>query len=305
MKAIVATGDDRLVRIDEVDAPVVATGELLVEVRATSVNRGELSRLIASTPGWRPGWDFAGVVRSSSADGPPPGTQVFGMLSAAGSWAEMIAVAESACAVIPPGLPPLAAAALPTAGLTALRLIQLGGPLAGRRVLITGAAGGVGRLVIQLCRLAGAHVTAQAGSRERATGLSELGACEIIVPGESPATGPYDVIFDSVGGASLHDSITHAAPYGLIVSFGNSAQAASEFSVSEFYPKQLTLRGFHLLEDMKLRPPAHDLTELAALVAAGTLSIDVETVYDWTAAAAALASLGQRTIAGKAVLRLS
>lgn len=305
MKAIVATGDDRLVRIDEVDAPVAGAGELLVKVRATSVNRGELNRLIVSAPGWRPGWDFAGVVLSSSADGPPPGTQVFGMLSDAGSWAEVIAVTEGACAVIPPGLPPLTAAALPTAGLTALRLIRLGGPLAGRRVLVTGAAGGVGRLVIQLCRLAGAHVTAQAGSKERAAGLSELGACEIIVPGESPANCLYDVIFDSAGGASLRDSITSAAPYGLIISFGNSAQAASEFSVSEFYPKQLTLRGFHLLEDMKLRPPAHDLAELAVLVAAGTLSVDVETVYDWTAAATALASLGRRAIVGKAVLRVS
>lgn len=303
MKALVATGDERLVEIREVVAPVVGPGELLVEVKATSVNRGELSRLIAARPGWRPGWDFAGLVRASGAGQPPQGSPVFGMLPS-GSWAELVAVAVDACAVMPSGLPAVNAAALPAAGLTALRLTRLAGPLAERRVLVTGAAGGVGRFLIQLCRRAGARVTAQAGCRERAKGLTGLGAEQITVPGEASPGDSYDVIFDSVGGASLLESITQAAPGGLILTYGNSSHSASAFSVSDFYPKQLTLRGFHLLEDLKLHPCADDLTELGARAAAGTLQVDVDVVCEWTDAAAALDSLRRRTVAGKAVLRL-
>lgn len=303
MKALVATGDERLVDVSEVVAPVRGPDELLVEVKATSVNRGELSRLIAARRGWRPGWDFAGVVRVSEAGQPPPGAPVFGMLPS-GSWSELVAVAADACAVIPSGLSVVNAAALPAAGLTALRLTRLAGPLAGRRVLITGAAGGVGRFAIQLCQRAGARVTAQVGSRDRAKGLIELGAEQITLPGEASSEGSSDVILDSVGGASLLESIKHAAPGGLILSYGNSSQSASTFSVSDFYPKQLTLRGFHLLEDLKLRPCGDDLAELGALAAAGILKIDVAVVCEWADAAAALQSLQRRTVAGKAVLRL-
>ena len=85
---------------------------------------------------------------------------------------------------------------MPVAGLTALRALEIGGFIVGKRVLITGASGGVGRFAIQLAKLAGAHVTAVA---RRSEGLAELGADEV-VPELSASGDTFDVILDAIGG---------------------------------------------------------------------------------------------------------
>src|SRR6202012_5316404 len=84
-------------------------------------------------------------------------------------------------AVVPENVCLQQAATLPVAGLPALRTLRHGGALVGRRVLITGAAGGVGTLAVQIAARSGAHVTAVIGRPERAAGLKELGATEVVV----------------------------------------------------------------------------------------------------------------------------
>ena len=107
------------------------------------------------------------------------------------------------------------AAAIPVAGLTALRALEIGGFVLGKRVLVTGASGGVGRFAIQLAKLAGAHVTAIA---RRAEGLAELGADE--VQPELESEGPtFDVIVDAVGGPTLGAALSRIAPLGRVISF--------------------------------------------------------------------------------------
>ncbi|MEU6752555.1 alcohol dehydrogenase, partial [Spirillospora sp. NPDC046719] len=98
MRALSATGDDGLVELVRVPEPSVGAGEVLVDVQAVSVNRGELHRLTVADAGWRPGWDFAGVVADQGTSGtapapgrPAPGTRVFGIADG-GSWAERVAV---------------------------------------------------------------------------------------------------------------------------------------------------------------------------------------------------------------------
>src|SRR6266576_2801550 len=130
--------------------PPPAANEALVEVRAFSLNRGELRLFQVRPEGWRPGQDISGVVVQPAADGsgPKAGDRVVALTDNAG-WAQRAAVPAHRMAVLPHNVRFEHAAALPVAGLTALRTLRFGAPLLGKRVLITGAAGGVGHLATQ------------------------------------------------------------------------------------------------------------------------------------------------------------
>ena len=107
-----------------------------------------------------------------------------------------------ALAVLPDDSSPVQGAALPLAGLTALRLLRAAGSVLGRRVLLTGASGGVGHFVDRARRRRGAEVTAVTRDAERGPGFAELGAAEI-VHDLADARGPYDVVLESTGGQAL------------------------------------------------------------------------------------------------------
>src|SRR5690242_1740421 len=134
MKAIVNNPDGPA--ITAVVDPRPRSGEALVAIRAFSVNRGELDLLQTRTSRWRPGQDIAGVVVEPAADGsgPAAGTRVVALVEQAG-WAELAAVPVSRLAPLPAKVGTEQAAALPLAGLTALRTLRLAGDLLGRRVL--------------------------------------------------------------------------------------------------------------------------------------------------------------------------
>ncbi len=134
--------------------------EVAVRVTAISLNRGETRRAVQQAePGWRPGWDFAGVAETAAADGsgPKPGTRVVGILPS-GAWAERVNCRTHAVAALPDAVDDAEAATLPVAGLTALHALRQGGLLLGRKVLVDGASGGVGHLACQLAVAAGAQV---------------------------------------------------------------------------------------------------------------------------------------------------
>src|SRR5207244_1231626 len=169
--------------------------------------RGELRLFQVRPEGWRPGQDIAGVVLRAAADGsgPAAGTRVVALCDWEG-WAERAAVPSQRIAPIADNVSFAAAASLPVAGLTALRSLRHGAPLLGKRVLITGAAGGVGNLAAQLAARSGARVTAVVGSPERGRHL--LGA-EEIVEGIDKAQGLYALILEAAGGPSLAAAIAH------------------------------------------------------------------------------------------------
>ena len=129
------------VELREVPEPQPAPNEALVEVRAFSLNRGELRLFQVRPEGWRPGQDISGVVLKQAADGsgPEAGKRVVALIDNAG-WAERAAVPAHRMAALPQNVRFEDAAALPVAGLTALRTLRHGAPLLGKRVLITGAA---------------------------------------------------------------------------------------------------------------------------------------------------------------------
>jgi NADPH:quinone reductase-like Zn-dependent oxidoreductase len=294
-------------RVADVPEPVPAPNQAVVEVLAVSVNRGEARRAASAPDGWRPGWDLSGIVRTAPTDGsgPPEGTRVVGLVREA-AWAERVAVPSVDLAPIPDTLEFGPAATLPVAGLTALRAIGLGGRLLGRKALITGASGGVGRFAIQLAAMSGACVAAIAGSRERGEGLGPLGADRVLT-GIDQATGPYDLILESVGGASLGRALELVRPGGVIVSYGNSSGEPTTFDVSRFYGpgSGATLYAFLIFEELRRAGGAkRDLVALAALLDEGSLSAEVAMELDWSSAGRAIEALMARRVAGKAVLRV-
>lgn len=291
------------VAIREVAEPDPAPDEAVVTVRAVALNRGEL-RLIRLRPdGWGPGQDVAGVVARPAADGsgPSAGSRVVAWPDQ-GGWAERVAVPRSRLAVLPDEMSFTAAATLPVAGMTALRLIDLGGPLLARRVLVTGAAGGVGRFAVELAAQAGAHVTGVARSAERAAGLDQLGAAAVVHAVED-AEGPYDLILESAGGASLEAAVRLLGPDGLLVVFGNSSTepARLEFGAFSGAPRS-RLYFFFVYESGDLSGFGRDLQRLVDLVASGRLHPQVGFEGSWEDLGAAIRALEQRQVNGKAVL---
>lgn len=294
---------------------VPAAEQAVVQVEAFSLNRGEVRMTLTrsvTVPGisardWRPGWDVAGVVAQAAADGsgPPVGTRVVGLVPSAG-WAQRVAVSTSSLSPLPEGLRVVAAATLPVAGLTALRMLRRGGLLLGRRVLVTGAAGGVGRYALQLAARAGARVTAVVGSPQRGQGLRELGAHEVITTIDA-STPTFDLALESVGGTSLAAAMNAAVVGGLVVTFGSSSGEETTFDVRRFYNKnRATLQGFSLFTDLATLPPtaAEDLGYLAGLMARGELAPQIDFEMSWREAGRAMTTLMDRQVAGKAVLRV-
>src|SRR5215211_2460566 len=304
MRALVTTSEPPHVELREVDDPRPLPNEALADVHAFSLNRGESRRLPQQPPGTVPGWDVAGTVAQPAEDGsgPPEGARVVGMMPS-GAWAERAAVPTDVLAELPADVSFAAASTLPIAGLTAYMMLELA-PVLGRRVLVTGAAGGVGRFAIQLAKRAGGRVTAVARDKERASGLSELGADEVLT--EFSAEGPkFDVLLESVGGPSLAAAIQRVRPGGWVISFGDSSGEEVSFKASSFYRSVgARLYGFMIFNEVRRGTGSRDLRYLAELIAAGELDPQVSLEASWEEAGPAIEALLDRRVDGKAVLHV-
>ena len=292
-------------QLREVPEPSAAPDEAIVEVRAFSLNRGELSLLASRPEGWRPGQDVSGVVARAarSGGGPPEGARVMGLVDEAG-WAERVAVPVSSLAVLPDGVGFVEAATLPIAGLTALRALGRGGQLLGARVLVTGATGGVGHLAVQLAAASGASVTAVASGRGEGL-LEEFGAAAEVVADAGDAGGQFGLILESVGGPSLDAAVRRLAPGGTLVVFGNSSQRRAGFDFFDFfelYPQGARIEVFFFASGTSTA--ADDLAVLGSLVAAGKLVPKVGWEGSWKDVARGVEALRGRRVAGKAVFRV-
>jgi NADPH:quinone reductase-like Zn-dependent oxidoreductase len=271
-------------------------------VRAFSINRGELRMLGTAADGWRPGWDFAGILQSDVEHGPRAGARVVGIRRGE-TWAERVAVSQAWLAELPDSVSFAQAAVLPTAGLTALRILRLGPAILGGRVLVSGASGGVGRFAIQLAHLGGAEVTALVSSSSaRAAGLRELGADEV-VSDIAQLRGRFDLILESVGGDTLGRLVTMVDPQGTLVMFGNSSNDPTTFNVRDIYNDALIrLQGFELFFGGD--PFGRDLAYLVTLVAERKLDPQLAGELSWEQMPEAMERLRNRDVAGKVALTL-
>lgn len=296
--------------LQEVAMPRPAANEALVRVAAISLTPYEVKAVATDKPGTRPGWEFAGTVERAAADGAGPreGARVAGFLDA-GAWAEWLAVSTVALGVLPDGVSFAQAATLPIAGLTALYTLERGGPLLGRSVLITGASGGVGQFAVQLARHGGAaRVVGVVRSAAHAEAARAAGAQEVVVGEDNAAAsrfGLYDVILESVGGSSLASALPLIAEGGTCIVFGTTGCGESTIKVWDLYGKGgVTLYGFNIYYEVKLKPIAAGLPRLARMVADEALRTSIGVEAPWADIAQVGQELLERRFTGKAVLHV-
>ncbi|UGT40607.1 NADP-dependent oxidoreductase [Nocardia yamanashiensis] len=295
MKAISqhSVGGPDVLETVELPVPRPAPGEVLVRVAATSVNAadwklraGLIDKLGA--PPFTLGFDVSGVVSEPGpgVTGFAAGDEVYGMvLGRSGAYAEYVVAQADHLAPKPRTLTHTAAAALPTAALTAWQ--ELAELTAGQRILVHAAAGGVGHLAVQLAKARGAHVIATARAVNHDF-LSGLGADELIdyttTPFDSILT-DLDVVFDLVGGDYAPRSLTVLRPDGRLI----DAQGEEPLDDPRYFRHYVT-------------PSGADLREIAALADAGRLRPAVTRVFPLSEVAAAHELGESGRVRGKLVL---
>lgn len=303
MRALVPDGRGSIAWADVPD-PAVGRADVLIAVEAYSVNRGETFLLDAPPTGWRPGKDVAGTVvgMGDAVTGLVTGQRVVAHPEHSG-WAERVVVPADRAAALPESIPSSTAAALPLAGLTALRLMRAIGDLTGRSVLFTGASGGVGHYFVELAAGVGAQVTALSSSVVRGARLRELGADELITD-LTDAHGPFDVVIESVGGETFPAAWRLLRPRGLFVWMGQASKIPPTIDFFDWTGgANATMRKF-LYSESEVSDGA-DLATLVRLVNTGRLHPEVSRVADWTDTATVISDLLARRIRGNAVLEVN
>ena len=283
--------------------PTARGSEVLVEVRAFGVNRGELSLLQERADDWRPGQDLSGVVIAGAADGSglAVGTRVVGVVDAA-AWSERVAVPTAWAAAIPDAVSFEQAASLPVAGLTAYRALLNGGSVLGRNVLVLGATGGVGQFAVQLAVASGARVTAQVSGPERYDEVRRLGASEVTVDLSGDGLGPFQLICAGVVGETLAAAVRQLAPGGMAIVYGAVGGEAKLGPAELLGAPNARIMG--IIGSQPEDERGVDLGVLAGFIADGRLAPVLGEVRDWREMQAVLDGLRQRGIRGKAVLTI-
>lgn len=312
MRAITqsAYGTADLLSLTELDRPTPRAGEVLVRVRASSVNFGDHARLTGRP--WllrlveglrRPhnpilGRDVAGVVEAVGADVTAfaPGDAVYGEVP--GAYAEYVCAAADQIARKPTRLDFEDAAALPVAGLTALQgLRDKAGVQPGHRVLINGASGGVGTFAIQVAKALGAHVTAVCSARN-AEQARALGADHVIDYAQEDFTTSaetYDAIFD-LAGAPIGRCLRRLTPTGAYVSSCGRLGHVLRVALRAPWSKRIKM----FIE----QSGAAELDALTALVDAGAITPAIERRYTLADAPDALRHQATGRARAKSTIRI-
>lgn len=323
---ITAFGGPEQLKLVETPAPVAGPGEIMLRQRAIGVNFADTLIRQAKYPATPPlpavpGSESAGEIAEigPGVEGFSIGQRVAAPLFAAGAvtgaYAEYAVLPAALAVPLPDDVAFDTAAALQVQGLSALHLVRQADP-AGKQVLITAAAGGVGSLLLQLARAAGARkVIAAASSRAKLDLALELGADAAInytdagwrdaLSAATEGAGP-DLIYESVGGAMMMDCLAALAPLGQIMVYGalniqSFALGAPDLLGLIF--KNQSLTGFALAPLLTPQRLAEDLGHLFDLVAAGQLRLVIGGVHRLEDAAEAHRALEQRATTGKLVLR--
>ncbi|MGH6622358.1 MAG: NAD(P)-dependent alcohol dehydrogenase [Burkholderiaceae bacterium] len=297
--------------LGEALAPKPGVGEARIRVSYAALNpldwkivEGQFKWLVKARPPCGVGFEFSGVVDElgQGADGFPVGTRVSATLPANAyrpvGVAQFAVAPASLLVKIPANVELDQAAAVPIAGLSALQLCRLAAIRKGQRVLINGAAGGVGHLAVQMARNLGAHVTGTARIRNHEL-VTSLGAEQVIdYRSNTPGTwgGPFDAVIDCAASLSAAD-IRTLLPHG-----GHHVSTLPRFPQLLLDPALNHLRSRKHFALM-LKPTTGDLEQLIQQLAAGELRVFAEQIYPIDAAVEAMVQLRAGGFAGKIIVQ--
>ncbi|HEX3566331.1 MAG TPA: zinc-binding dehydrogenase [Acidimicrobiales bacterium] len=287
--------------------------ELLVAVRAAGLNGADMMQrrgFYPAPPGYPqdiPGMEFAGEVvgLGSEVRRHSLGDRVMA-LTGGGAQAELVVVDEGSVIDVPENITWEEAGGFPEVFTTAHdALFTQVGLTAGERVLVTGAAGGVGTAGVQLAHATGAHVVASARRAEQHKQLKELGADEVILPDQTGEHGPYDVALELVGGPSVPDVLAALETGGRIAVIGIGAGRTTELDLSALMYKRARISGSTLrgrsLEDKAAIARTME-THVLPLLAEERIRVPVAEIYPMRDAAAGYDAFAQGGKLGKIVL---
>ena len=316
-------GSPDVLRLEEIPMPQPKADEVLIRVAAAGVNyadigirRGMFSGPHAVELPYTPGLEVAGTVAAvgSGVTEWKPDMRVMAV-SEIGGYAEYTVASRDKTFAMPPDLDFASATALLVQGLTAYGVLYDSAKVQqGESVLVQSAAGGVGSLLVQLARLAGADMvigTASSGKQEFVRGLGADTAIDYTLPDwvdqvyEATQGRGVAVVLDSVGGASAAQAFTALAPFGRMVMFGGTSGQPLPFHEITWLmqSKGLTLSGFGgpWLRSGRAAAAAHALTEY---VEQGRLKIEIGMTFPLAEAADAHRAIEARQTRGKIVLRV-
>jgi NADPH:quinone reductase-like Zn-dependent oxidoreductase len=286
MKAIILKdfGGVEQLELTELPAPVIGEGEVLVQVKAISINpvdaktragKGAAAKLKEEKP-MILGWDIAGIVTESKAEEFEAGDEVFGMVNFPGhgrAYAEYVAAPADQLALKPGNISFESAAATTLAALTAWQAFSDHGRLrAGQRVLIHAAAGGVGHFAVQIARHTGAYVigTASAENKDFVLGLGANECIDYKTQRFEEVAKNIDFVLDTIGGEYIDRSLQVIKKGGTLVSIPSSANAGVQ--------EKAKAKGIFGLP-MMVQSSGEDMQHIAQLLGDGVLRAEVSKVF--------------------------
>jgi NADPH2:quinone reductase len=311
IRAARLTAHGRPLEVEEIQLPVPGPDEVRVELEYGGVN--PIDRYIAegrvAPDGPIP--RTLGGEAAGRADGRPVLVAGEGLGAGRdGLWSQAAVVPRTAVVPLPDGVGIREAAAVGIAGLTALNCVrELARVTAEDRVLVLGASGGVGSMIISLVHAAGATVWGQTGNADKAPRITAQGADRVVVLGADELANALTdltptVVFDSLGDGFLEPVVQSVAPRGRIVSLGVSAGAEVTFNLQNLYRKMLTLFGYGGMQLGREERRAGLEATLRA-VRDGDLRIVVDSVLPLDEVNEAFPRLTDRGVQGKLLLDLS
>lgn len=305
-------------RIDTA-APVPGPGEVLVEVAAAGLNFADLLMIDGSyqdtpEPPFTLGMELSGTVVAlgPDTDAPAIGTRV-AAFTGQGALAELAAVPADRCIPLPGAVSFRDAAAFPIAyGTSHLALTRRARLRAGERLVVLGAAGGVGLTAVELGAAIGAEVVAIARGADKLRAAKAAGAHHLIDAREADlragikALGGADVVYDAVGGEGFTAAMRATNPEGRILVIGFASGDVPRIAANHLLVKNIDVMGFYWGGYLKVDPGAlrDSLTELAGMIAEGRITPHIGATLPFDRALEALDLLRDRAVAGKIVVTM-
>lgn len=309
---LAATITEGAIQVQQHPDPEPGAGEVLVAVRAAGVNGADLLQMAGNyppppnVPKEIPGLEFAGEVLAAGRGVLrfAAGDRVMGLVGG-GAQAEQVLVHERLLMPVPEGLDWAAAGALPEVFITAHDALFSQADLRpGERLLVHGAAGGVGTAAVQLGHAIGARVTATVRNPDHRQAVADLGA-EVIAPEAFADAGPFDVILELVGAPNLAEDVRALSIGGRIAVIGIGAGASAELNLGVLMRKRARIHG-SVLRARSLEERATAIRaverEVLPLFESGALRVPVAETYPLADAAAAFTRFAAGRKLGKIVI---